>query len=176
MQNFIFLFTNDQSILITTIVAYLFKHSLFAILRSHQLVRDFDFIDSALLTQLEVLVVTDGPLLAHLQLFPCFILNHGGVCVQVLPLQLNLFKFFCESLLLLALYLLLRRYYVVHFQKSFFTSRYTGGFSNSGIFCLLFPPQISLNFTFLPCFFYLVCIFDQSDGFALFLCQILFPF
>ena len=65
MQNFIFLFTNDYSILITTIVAYLFKHSLFAILCSHQLVRDFDFIDSALLKQLEVLVVTDGSLLAH---------------------------------------------------------------------------------------------------------------
>ena len=176
MQNFIFLFTNDQSILITTIVAYLFKHSLFAILRSHQLVRDFDFIDSALLKQLKVLVVTDGSLLAYLQLLPCFILNHSGVCVQVLPLQLNLFKFFCESLLLLALDLLLRRYYVVHFDKSFFTSRYTSGFSNSGIFCLLFPPQISLNFTLLPCFFYLVCIFDQSDGFALFLCQVLFPF
>jgi hypothetical protein len=115
MQNFILLFAHTQSILVATVILNLFKYTLFAVLSSHQLVRNFDFIYSTLLEQLEVLVFPDSSFLSCLKFFPGFVFNHRGVGIQILSLKLYFFQFFGQSFLFVALDLLFSGNLIINF-------------------------------------------------------------
>ena len=60
----------------------------------YELVAYFDLVCAALLNQLVVLSVAHHALFALLKALPLLILDHGGVGVHILALELDLFEFF----------------------------------------------------------------------------------
>jgi len=82
-------------------------HLILSIVSSHQLIRNFDLICTALLNQFVILCITNHALFALLKALPLLIFDHCRVGIHILTLELDLFKFFSQSGVLLCLVQLL---------------------------------------------------------------------
>ena len=77
-----------------------------------------DLVDTALVDQSIILVVTDLALFASLKLLPGLFLNHRCICIQVLPLQSDLLQLLGKTSFLFSLLLLLVLDLAVHLEKA----------------------------------------------------------
>ena len=107
MQDLVLLLPCRQSISIVSITDQLVHHRGLCIVCPDRLVFDHDLVDLALIDESLILVVSDLPLLAILELFPCLVLHHGGIGVQVLSLQFYLLQLLSQSLIFFPLLFLL---------------------------------------------------------------------
>ena len=90
----------------------------FGVLGAYTLILHVDLVDTALIDQPIVLVVTDLALFASLKLLPGLFFNHRCVCIQVLPLQSDLLQLLGKTSFLFSLLLLLVLDLAVHLEKA----------------------------------------------------------
>lgn len=89
VQNFVLLLLGLKTLGEASIIGDLGSNLILSVGGTNQLVRNFDFVGSALLQKFQVLAVANHTLLALLEALPLFVFNHGGVRVHVLPLKFN---------------------------------------------------------------------------------------
>ena len=90
MQDLVLLLPSRQSIRIVSVTDQLVHHRGLCIVCPDGLVLDHDLVHLALVDESLILVVSDLPLLAVLELLPCLVLHHGSIGIQVLSLQFYL--------------------------------------------------------------------------------------
>ena len=90
MKDLVLLLPRRQSVCIVSITDQLVHHRGLCVVSPDCLVFDHDLVDLALIDESLILVVSDLPFLAILELFPCLVLHHGSIGIQVLSLQFYL--------------------------------------------------------------------------------------
>lgn len=90
------------------------------------------------------MVITDLSFLPRLKLLPCLLLDHSRISIQVLPLQLNLFKFLCKALFFVLFVCFFLIDVFISLNQSLFSNLLFLFFQGQGVLLLLFPPIVIL--------------------------------
>lgn len=92
MKHLVLFLLRGQPVLEALVIDQLFVDLILCVSGPHQLVRDLNLVDTALVKQLEVLAVANLALLALLEFLPRLVLNHCSVSIQVLSLKFDFFQ------------------------------------------------------------------------------------
>lgn len=122
VEDLVVLLLSNESIGVATVIGDLLQHVVLLVRGSDKLVRDFYFVQAALVDQFNVLRISNHSLLACFKALPLFVFNHSGVGVHVLPLKLNLFQFFGKTSVFFGLESLFSRNLFVSLLQTLFTS------------------------------------------------------
>lgn len=160
VQNFVVFLLSVQTISKATIVINLRHHIVLVIRGADKLITNLDFVTAALIQQFQVLPVAHHSFFTFLKAFPLFVLNHGGICVHVLTLELLFLEFFRETSILFRLNPFLSANIVVSFSETFLTSRNSCILTDLSITSLLVPSIVSLLLAFNTSLFDLGGIFN----------------
>ena len=122
MEHFILAFTGIKAISKAVVVLQFLKHRCFGIFSTHSLVFNFNLVQSALINQSLILVVSDLTLFTSFELLPSLFFDHCSICIKVLSLKSNLLQLLSQSSLLFSLSLFLLFNLSMNLKKAFFTS------------------------------------------------------
>lgn len=161
-----------QAIRIALVILQLAHHRGLSIISPYSLVFNLDFIDTALVDQSIVLIVTNLSLFSSFELLPSLLFDHGCVRVQVLPLQSDLLQFLRQAGLFLSLLLFFLLNLAVRLQEALLPSSLRPRRQNLSIILFLKPLGIVLSLSPVAGLFNLLGFFHQLGSLLLLSCQV----
>ena len=175
VEHFVFLLSYCEPLLVALVVLELFGDFVFLIICAHILIFDQDAVCFALVDESVVLQVSYLSFGTCLQLFPCLLLDHGGVGVIVLALQADLFKLLRKSCILLGLVSLLLVDFLVSFNQALITHGFLLGFKSILFRFLLLSSHVIFSFAFLSGFLDLGGSFHEFGSFLVLFGKVILP-
>ena len=175
VQHFVLALTSVQSVRVAMVILELVEDDSLVVVSTNDLVLDVDLVDLALVDQPVVLVIADLALLASLELLPGLLLNHGRVCVQVLPLKSYFFQLLGQTSLFFTFLFLLGLNLAVHFKKTLFFGSLRPRSQQVLVVLLLPPTSIVLSLASHACLLNLAGIIHEFGRFLLLLGHVGLP-
>lgn len=157
VQHLVLVFSDGESLLVALIIVKLLKDFVFLIFCADLLVLDEDAIDLALVYESNVLLVPYLPLSPSFQLLPSLLLNHGCICIHVLPLESDFLELLGESLILILLILLLLADLLIGIPEALLSNGLLLRLQGIKLFLLLLSAEVVLGFPFVTCLLDLGC-------------------
>ena len=134
-----------------------------------------DLVDTTLVDQPIVLIVTDLALFTSFELLPGLLFDHSRVGIQVLPLQTYFLELLGQTGFLFSLLFLFVFNLAVHLEKALLTGCLSLGRQCSCIVLFFHSSRIILGFPPIASLFNLFRLFHQLSGLLFLACQIGLP-